>query len=650
MGILDDYMNGTKAEPAAVPTSSSLINSYMNSGNSESSGRPRVVIDTTPSVPRSGFSKEDSDALNAQPGVKGTPNNTTSFPSVGNAIYDKAAESGNEVLSGVKDIFGNQPASGLGKVGMGALGVLSSPLSGLTKVVGDVTGNRNFADKAELVAGGAIPIVPGVKMASSISPSNRALREVIAGITSDGANPLELARVVKEMKANPRLGPIDLSDAVLSMNQKLFVKEGNTAKNYLAQTSRDRMAGANNAVESAYNDAAGVAINPVTKLQELKDAAKKVGEDQINPSIKNASSVNITPVIEHIDSRLKPGVQGTLNLEDGLPSLPINDSLRQVRAILTDNKSQRVDPSQLHSAQSILRQTAEGLLNSATGSDREMGHALMGVRNKIVTAIDEASGGKYKPALSNFRDEKQIGDAFHHGYDNIFTTSKKLENSPEFTREWVNQLSERELEAAREGARLRLNTEIKSVRSAASNPANKATSIPEVEFNRQKLEIILGKEKTDQLLTTLKDEKAIANTHNKLEGGSQTGARLAADSATDLPVKNDKSSLSKYAIPAIAGAAELGSQYLGGSVGLGGVLGLGASVAGWGINKAGSAAKHSIEMSLAKERNAQIAKYSLPVAGPARDALIKQLEAAIPGPKQSLLNRSATNLSRIISP
>jgi hypothetical protein len=627
MGILDDYMNGTKAEPAAVPTSSSLINSYMNSGNSESSGRPRVVIDTTPSVPRSGFSKEDSDALNAQPGVKGTPNNTTSFPSVGNAIYDKAAESGNEVLSGVKDIFGNQPASGLGKVGMGALGVLSSPLSGLTKVVGDVTGNRNFADKAELVAGGAIPIVPGVKMASSISPSNRALREVIAGITSDGANPLELARVVKEMKANPRLGPIDLSDAVLSMNQKLFVKEGNTAKNYLAQTSRDRMAGANNAVESAYNDAAGVAINPVTKLQELKDAAKKVGEDQINPSIKNASSVNITPVIEHIDSRLKPGVQGTLNLEDGLPSLPINDRLRQVRAILTDNKSQRVDPSQLHSAQSILRQTAEGLLNSATGSDREMGHALMGVRNKIVTAIDEASGGKYKPALSNFRDEKQIGDAFHHGYDNIFTTSKKLENSPEFTREWVNQLSERELEAAREGARLRLNTEIKSVRSAASNPANKATSIPEVEFNRQ-----------------------IANTHNKLEGGSQTGARLAADSATDLPVKNDKSSLSKYAIPAIAGAAELGSQYLGGSVGLGGVLGLGASVAGWGINKAGSAAKHSIEMSLAKERNAQIAKYSLPVAGPARDALIKQLEAAIPGPKQSLLNLSATNLSRIISP
>jgi len=55
-------------------------------------------------------------------------------------------------------------------------------------------------------------------------------------------------------------------------------------------------------------------------------------------------------------------------------------------------------------------------------------------------------------------------------------------------------------------------------------------------------------------------------------------------------------------------------------------------------------------LELARAHNAQYAKYALPTEGPEREALIKALEAAIPGPKQSILRRGATGLSRLVGP
>ena len=50
--------------------------------------------------------------------------------------------------------------------------------------------------------------------------------------------------------------------------------------------------------------------------------------------------------------------------------------------------------------------------------------------------------------------------------------------------------------------------------------------------------------------------------------------------------------------------------------------------------------KHNISTKIARERNAQYAKYALPTEGPSRDELIQALEAAIPKPKLSLMSRA----------
>ena len=73
----------------------------------------------------------------------------------------------------------------------------------------------------------------------------------------ESIGPENLSTVVKEMKANPRLAPADLSPKVLQDTQHLFANDGPQI-NYLATTSANRMATRRSAVEEAYDTAGGI--------------------------------------------------------------------------------------------------------------------------------------------------------------------------------------------------------------------------------------------------------------------------------------------------------------------------------------------------------------------------------------------------------
>jgi hypothetical protein len=249
--------------------------------------------------------------------------------------------------------------------------------------------------------------------------------------------------------------------------------------------------------------------------------------------------------------------------------------------------------------------------------------------------VSSALGNKppsnsYKAALSNYRDEKNISEAFHDAYSGVFSNSKKLENRPEFTKDWLSGLSKHELEAAKEGARLAIDTEIR----AAKNGALAGTNIVKSDFNKEKLEMLFGKAEANTLIKKLEDERTIANTHNKIVEGSQTAMRTASKDQFRMP---DKSEIGKAMLPtAILEGANMMSSGVPG-VGVGLMIG----------SKAVNATKDAIKMKLAREHNAQYAKLALPVEGPSRDELIRQLEARIPGPKKSLLSRASNLASRV---
>jgi hypothetical protein len=156
------------------------------------------------------------------------------------------------------------------------------------------------------------------------------------------------------------------------------------------------------------------------------------------------------------------------------------------------------------------------------------------------------------------------------------------------------------------------------------------------DFNQEKLGILFGKEEADKLIKTLNEERIIANTHNKIVEGSQTAMRSASKSQFAMPTATE---VGKQMLPL---AIMEGSNMLAGGVGgVGTALYTGARVA--------AAGKDAVKAKLAREHNAQYAKYALPTEGPSRDELIRALESHIPGPKQSLLTR-AQGLARLVAP
>lgn len=575
---------------------------------------PENTYDPRPSV--SGVSKESSDELKNTRQKKGLP--TESFDLTSPSAYEHHVAGKEMFSSGVEDLTTGHPYKGLAKTAFGGLMVAGAPASGIIEDTIGKYGNKlgpGFGDRAAVIASGAVPVVPGAGAAIKILPKTKSLRTLVENI-----GPENIPMVVKEMKANPRLAPADLSPRVLQDAQHLFANDGPQI-NYLKNTSDARMASRRSVMEEAYDTAGGISPNLAQKITDLANAAKKVGNEKIQPALNAAKPVDISNTLEAIDATLKPGV---LKIGDSVPLTEVKKQLINIRNDLRASKE--YDAKDLHRFQSGLRETAERLMRSASGSDQSVGKALMDVRNSLVSDIDKSAKG-YKEALSSYRDEMHITEAFKEGHDKIFNSSKKIENDPSFTKKWFDGLSNYEKQAAREGARAAIYTEM----GVAKNPALAGESIARSDFNKAKMEILFGKEETDKLLKTLNDERTIANTHNKIVEGSQTAMRAASKAQFALPT-----------------ATQVGSTLLpasiveGANILAGGIGGLGTA-AYMGL-KGGNAAKDAIKMKLAREHNAQYAKLALPTEGPSRDELIRQLEAFIPQPKMTMLNKIRASL------
>lgn len=646
MGILDNYFKGgdTPATTIVPTQSSGIINQYMSDVTpggvpvDPKTGRPRVVI---VAPPISDATTEQSAAINAA--AAAIPNSTSgpSGPSIidvpanaGQAIWDAGKAGVSQVGQGVGQVLSNQPATGLGNVASGALSTLTSPIAGVEQAVGDVTGSKDIADRAGLVAS-VLPVVAPLKAAAAMAPSTKAFRNLVEMIGPDN-----VGNVAKEMRADPRLTPADLSPAVKSATQKLFTIEGDAAKTHISNFVNDRVSGAKAAVESAMDKSLGTTVDPVAKLKTLSDNIKAVGAKEINPVLKATKPVDLTPVVEHIDNILKPGVNSIIsNPENLLPYDKVQKLMQSYRTAITNDKTVLTSPDVLNKLQSGMRRNADNLLKSIDPEAKVMGYALHQLRQKVIDAVGKAGpqtidkDGKaissYRTALGKYRDENHIADAFEEGHDSIISNSKKLLDRPEFFNKKVGKYSAEEKEAAKQGARIAIDTQINGFKSAA----RRGTDIGQVDFNKERITSLFGKEEAETLFKKLENERKIAETNTHLIQNSQTAMRSAADSRVSLPEKKPSS-----VVPYVAeGLGALTTGY----PGAGTLLYMGA--------KGASALKNKVEVALAKEHNAQLAKMALPTQGPSRDELIRNLEAIANKPKRSLL-RSANSLARLVGP
>jgi hypothetical protein len=468
------------------------------------------------------------------------------------------------MAQGASDVMSGQPATGVGRFAMGALGTALSPVAGAMKTgVTDpltyLTGNPDFAEKASMF----VPMNTGSRAASSaiqaVRPSIRAA-DFVAQKAGD-----ELPEVLARMRSNPRLRPIDTSDQLRMSGQGLVASaEDPEASRILTQSMRQSAAGARDAVKGTYNEAMGPPPNLFDEYQRLQQQARHIGRSQIAPPLITAGPVDTSSTIANIDKVLNPAA---VKMTPGttITATPLQQKLAELRQdIASGDKEVLTDASRLHDVQSQLRRDAEDLLASSSGSDRTLGRKLMDFRGKLVDNIDAAAPG-YKKGLEAYRDQKDIERAFKFGQD-VLKNTEDLKTDPSFLKQWVESKDRtpEEISAARLGARQAVERKMGSIKQSGLDPARSGTDVPQVEFNRQKLETLFGKENTDKMFKHLQDERDIALTNNRGLGNSKTAETEAARlELKPRDVSQPHSQLPTWALATGAGIGALTNPTLG---------------------------------------------------------------------------------------
>lgn len=504
----------------------------------------------------------------------------------------------------------NWTAGGALKTAGGIIGMPGSLLSGPTQELVQnpltkITGNPQFGERAALLApigGGGV----GGQMAKAAT-SNKAVDALVGLVGAD-----KVPAAIERLKSNPTLRLADVSPEARVAAQGFGSDPGQPgAMRAVRESAAKSIAENPAATRQAYESTLGVRPQALDVLDSIKQKAQKVGEEQINPAIKGAKPVDLTSVISDIDSKLKPSVRGVVSQDIKMELSPLQKELVDIKGKLTDDKgSVFFDPQKIHDIQAELRRRAEDLSSSAVGSERSLGRQLYDVRDKIVGAIDEASGGKYRPALTAYKDAKDVGNAFERGLEirrNRTGIKGIEEDSPEALRRWMKDASPEEIKAHQLGVIEAYGHKIDSIKHSA----RAGTDIPDIEFNLQKMEATFGKEKADALLQHMQDIKDKATTNAGFIHGSKTAETQAAQKAFAVP---EVGSLHSHisAGPIIGG---LIGHAAGGSAG---------AAAGMTAIGGGRLALQKLQQVSALSRNAEMARLT-GATGAERADLIMQL-------------------------
>lgn len=613
-------------------------------------------------------------------GVHGVPSTTTTL-------------SGNQVPA--TGLAVDKPGGALRALG-GVAGALGSPYTGLTQpfepIVDKATGVPGTGEKlAMLGPGGAtkavrsgLPAVtsatealsqtPMVARSIAAAPKTRAAQEVLDLL----GTPEAAAESLRRMEANPRL-------ALMDTNETARTSAGNIAANPDAPIAQQKMHTAHeervNARADNVSDAVEEALGPAPDVKATRDKLKAslgtVGKTEIDPVVKGIQQpIDIMPAVKIIEDKLGPEVMNAIRRKETPPglgepeqrmialrrqllgSLAAGDTKKAPTAMMAspsvNNTGVTLNPERAHWLQSEIRAEASELSASASGAERSLGNrVLYPVRQALVNAIDQAAGGKYKPALAKYRDANNVDEAFYKGF-NVLKPGG-LDDFPEYWRAWRAdpKLSPQELEAAKEGAR----TAVRGTIEGYKNGARRGETAVEPEFVRDRFEALFGAKETERLQSLLKDARDMTTTNARLYQNSKTYTNMAAERRNRVrpatPEPGNASALSPTGLLTAGLSSGLGSYLLESGPGLYGSAAATAIGATWaaerGVKRALQYAGHKSD----KARQGHLADLLSASSGPKRDEAMAILRRAAkpapkagPGSSKKLVNLVGSPLAR----
>lgn len=311
----------------------------------------------------------------------------------------------------------------------------------------------------------------------------------------------------------PEAMPMDLGPNLQRQAGALAATPGR-GQEIIRSAIADRQAGAGARVSQSLDEVLGRPVDTIARADEIIARRSQAAKPLYDAAY--AKPVPFTRELEDLLRRPAVGkalkkAQG-LAADEGIPS-------RQWFANISDDGTVALknvpDVRQLD----LTKRALDDMISSAQrqGNNNEA-RIYTQLKNRLTDLVDEAVP-EYAQARAAFSGPSGVLDAMEEG-------QKAFRNSltPNQMRTHLMKLSDAEKEAYIEGAR----TQIADMMGTARNDALKVRGEFQKGHNREKLNLLIGKEQADKLLNSLESETAFARTRDIVTGNSETAARLAA--------------------------------------------------------------------------------------------------------------------------
>jgi hypothetical protein len=347
--------------------------------------------------------------------------------------------------------------------------------------------------------------------ATALDVGRPAINKLSQAIKADRVTPQQLAELGPEgmlMDAGPNLQ---------KQGRGVFIHQGEGSQ-IIDEALQQRAQGTTPRALKAADDALGQRVNAVEQRERLADARTGQGSPLYKAAFNDAKAVNTNPVLEAIDNIIEPTVAGA-----GPESMSaLGSKLTRYKNRLTMmNKGQVTDGRAL---QTIYRDIGDDIGEAVRKGRKGEASSLMEIKKKLEGSIDDATQGGFSKANQQWATDSEVMDAFGFGED-----LAKNNLTPDEVMARLGKMKPQ----ARPQVILGLRNWVYEVVGTARNDAAAARALLQRGWTQEKLGMVLGKAKADELAGRIGLERTYASTDQFVRRGSNTmpGASGAADVA-----------------------------------------------------------------------------------------------------------------------
>ena len=381
-------------------------------------------------------------------------------------------------------------------------GVLGAVAPTAGKLIGSAVGSI-----ANRVRGPGIQAPTGAQRAIARAAGSDAIDDVAARLTDagDAAMPMDLGpnlqRQAGALAATPGRGQEIIRSAVAQRQQ-----------------------GAGSRIMSALDDALGGPIDTLAAADDIiakRSAAAKPLYDAAYkkpvPFTRELEDLLKRPTISKALSRAQ-----TLAADEGIPSPQWFASIADDGTVAIKNVP---DVRQLD----LTKRALDDMINAAqrSGSNNEA-RIFTNLKEQLVKMVDDAVP-EYAAARKAFSGPASILDAMEQG-----STLFSRQTTPAQILRDLGKMDKAQREAFQQGAR----AQVADIMGTARNDALAARNAFSSGYNKEKLELVVGKEKAGKLLRAIDNEALFTRTRDVVTGNSETAARIAAQQEVGAGAKS----------------------------------------------------------------------------------------------------------------